>query len=76
MEKITTAAGDYTVYHGAEAPRRRDEHDRAKWYYEPGDYVGFTIFSEAYDSLEDAQRAARECGEREELLRTEIGGGG
>ena len=76
MEKIGTAAGDYTVYRGSEAPRRRDDHAADKWYYEPGDYVGFTIFSEPHDSLEDAKRAARECGQREELLRNEIGGGG
>ena len=52
MEKIMTKAGDYTIYLGAEAPRRPDEHEPDKWYYEPGDYVGFTVFSDPHDSVE------------------------
>jgi hypothetical protein len=76
MEKVATAAGDYTVYRGSEAPRRRDEHDAGKWYFEPGDYVGFSIFSEPYATIDAARQAAIECGEREERLRNEIGGGG
>ena len=55
--------------------RKREEHEADKWYYEPEDYVGFTIFSESHESREDAVRAAFECGEREETLKNEIGGG-
>ena len=76
MEKVSTAAGVYTIYRGAEAPPRRDAYDPGKWYFEPEAYVGYTIFSDPYDTLEDAKRAAREIGEREERLRNEIGGGG
>jgi hypothetical protein len=76
MEKVRTKAGDYSVYRGSEAPRQPAEHDTAKWYYEPADYVGFTIFSDAHDSFEEARQAALECGEREEALKNEIGGGG
>jgi hypothetical protein len=76
MQKIPTQAGDYKVYLGSEAPRAADRHQPDKWYFEPADYVGFTVFSEPYDTAEDARRAAIECGEREEALRNEIGGGG
>ena len=76
MEKIETKAGDYKIYRGAEAPRKPAEHQPDKWYFEPGNYVGFTIFSEAYDSAEDAKKAALEVGAREERLQNEIGGGG
>jgi hypothetical protein len=74
MEHVATKAGDYKVYRGSEAPRAPDRHDPDKWYFEPGDYVGFTVFSEAYDSAEAAKAAAIECGEREEALKNEIGG--
>ena len=76
MEKILTKAGEYTIYLGADAPRKPEEHEPDKWYYEPGDYVGFTVFSDPHDSLEEAKEAALECGEREETLKNEIGGGG
>jgi hypothetical protein len=76
MRNVTTKAGDYVIYRGAEARRKREEHEADKWYYEPEDYVGFTIFSESHESQEDAVRAALECGEREETLKNEIGGGG
>ena len=76
MEKIATKAGDYKVYRGSEAPRKPDEHQKDKWYFEPGDYVGFTIFSQAFDSFDDAKSAALETGAREERLKNEIGGGG
>ena len=76
MQTIPTAAGDYRVYRGSEAPRRKDEHEPHKWYFEPGDYVGFSIFSDGYESAEAARDAALECGEREERLKNEIGGGG
>ena len=76
MEKISTAAGVYTVYQGAEAPPRRDAYEPQKWYFEPEAYVGYTIFSDAYDTFEDAKRAAAETGAREERLKNEIGGGG
>ena len=75
MEKIQTKAGSYTIYQGAEATRQPAEHEEDKWYYEPADYVGFTIFSDAHDSLAEAKQAALECGEREEALKNEIGGG-
>jgi hypothetical protein len=76
MEKIETKAGTYKVYQGSEAPRKADEHQREKWYFEPGAYVGFTIFSDAFDSADDARRAAVETGAREERLQNEIAGGG
>ena len=76
MEKILTKAGSYTIYVGAEATRKSEEHEPDKRYYEPGDYVGFTIFSDPHDSLEAAREAALECGQREEALNNEIGGGG
>ena len=76
MEKIVTKSGDYVVYRGAEARRKPEEHEKAKWYYEPADYVGFTIFSDPHDTFEQARLAALECGEREEALKNEIGGGG
>ena len=77
MDKVSTPAGTYKIYQGNEAPPRRDatyQHD--KWYFEPETYVGYTIFSDAYDTLEDAKRAAAETGAREERLQNEIGGGG
>ena len=76
MEKISTKAGVYTVYRGDEAPPKRDAYSPDKWYFEPEAYVGYTIFSDAYDTLEDAKRAAVETGAREERLQNEIGGGG
>ncbi len=76
MDTITTKAGEYLLYLGSEARRKPDEHQPDKWYFEPADYVGFTVFSDPYGSLEDAKSAAVECGEREETLRNEIGGGG
>ena len=76
MEKVPTPAGVYTVYRGSEAPPKGDAYEADKWYFEPEAYVGYTIFSEAYETLEDAKRAALETGEREERLRNEIGGGG
>ena len=76
MEKVPTAAGVYTIYAASEAPPRRDAYEAGKWYFEPEGYVGYTIFSEGYDTVEDAKRAAVEMGEREERLRNEIGGGG
>ena len=76
MEKVGTKAGDYKVYRGAEATRKPDEHEPDKWYYEPGSYVGFTIFSDAFDSFEKAKAAALETGAKEERLQNEIGGGG
>lgn len=76
MDKVTTAAGVYTVYRGSEAPPKREPYDPGKWYFEPEAYVGYTIFSDAYDTPEDAKRAAAEMGEREERLQNEIGGGG
>ena len=76
MEKVATPAGIYTIYRGCEAPPKRDAYDANKWYFEPEGYVGYTIFSEAFDSLEDARRAAIETGGREERLKNEIGGGG
>jgi hypothetical protein len=75
MEKILTQAGEYSVYAGSEARRQRDKHEPGKWYFEPGDYVGFSVFSDPFDSREDARAAALECGEREETLKNEIGGG-
>jgi hypothetical protein len=74
MEKVSTAAGDYTVYRGSEAHRNREQHEAEKWYFEPESYVGFTVFSEAYATLDDARQAALETGEREERLKNEIGG--
>ena len=76
MEKIATKAGDYKLYRGAEAPRKPDQHQPDKWYFEPGNYVGFTIFSDAFDTIEEAKAAAVETGSREERLGNEIGGGG
>lgn len=76
MQKISTPAGEYTVYRGAEAPRAREQHDPDRWYFEPGDYVGFTVFSESYETETEARRAAIDCGAREEVLKNEIGGGG
>jgi hypothetical protein len=76
MEKIATPAGDYKVYKGSEAPRKPEQHDPGKWYFEPGNYVGFTIFSDAYETPEAAKAAAAETGTREERLQNEIGGGG
>jgi hypothetical protein len=76
MDKVTTPAGVYTVYRGSEAPPKREPYDPEKWYFEPEAYVGYTIFSDAYDTLKDAQRAAAEVGEREERLKNEMGGGG
>jgi hypothetical protein len=76
MEKITTKAGDYKIYRGSEAPRKPEEHQPDKWYFEPGNYVGFTVFSDAYESIEDAKKAAVDTGAREERLQNEIGGGG
>ena len=76
MENITTEAGDYKLFLGAEGPPKEDAYQPDKWYFEPADYVGLTIFSDPYDSREEAQAAAIECGEREETLRNEIGGGG
>jgi hypothetical protein len=76
MEKVSTPAGVYTIYRGAEAPPKRERYEPDKWYFEPEAYVGYTIFSDAYDTLEDARRAAIDTGEREERLRNEIGGGG
>ena len=76
MEKILTKAGEYVIYAGSEAMRKPEEHEDGKWYFEPGDYVGFTIFSDPYDTREHARQAALECGEREEALKNEIGGGG
>ena len=76
MDKVTTAAGVYTIYRGSEAPAKRDPYDPDKWYFEPEGYVGYTIFSAAFDTLEDAKRAAGETGEKEERLQNEIGGGG
>ena len=75
MEKILTQAGEYKIYSGSDAPRKRAEHQPDKWYFEPGDYVGFTIFSDPYAALEEAKQAALETGEREERLKNEIGGG-
>jgi hypothetical protein len=76
VNQILTQAGEYVIYRGSEATRRRDEHEAEKWYFEPGDYVGFTIFSDAYETFDEATQAALECGEREETLKNEIGGGG
>ncbi len=76
MEKVATKAGDYTIYQGSEALRKRDEHQPDKWYFEPGSYVGFTIFSDAFDTAEGAKKAAIDTGAREERLQNEIGGGG
>jgi hypothetical protein len=76
MEKVTTKAGDYKIYRGSEAPRKPGEHQSDRWYFEPESYVGFTIFSDAFESFEDAKNAAIETGAREERLQNEIGGGG
>jgi hypothetical protein len=76
METIETRAGAYRVYLGSEAPREGGGHAQDKWYFEPAHYVGFTVFSEPYDSLEDARQAARETGDYEERMQNEIGGGG
>jgi hypothetical protein len=38
--------------------------------------VGFTVFSDAFDTIEEAKAAAVETGSREERLGNEIGGGG
>jgi hypothetical protein len=76
MEQIETGAGPYKVYRGSEAPRKRDEHEPDRWYFEPGNYVGFTIFSDAFDSADEARSAALQTGAREERLQNEIGGGG
>ena len=76
MEKVATKAGDYRVYRGSEALRKREEHQPDKWYFEPAHYVGFTIFSDPYDSFEDAKKGAFDTGAREERLQNEIGGGG
>jgi hypothetical protein len=74
MEKISTAAGDYTVYRGSEAQRNREQHEADKWYFEPESYVGFTVFSQPYASFDNARQAALETGAREERLKNEIGG--
>jgi hypothetical protein len=74
METISTAAGDYTVYLGSEARRNREQHDADKWYFEPESYVGYTVFSGPYASVDDAKQAALETGAREERLKNEIGG--
>ena len=76
MEKIATKAGDYKIYRGSEATRKPDEHAPDKWYFEPDSYVGFTIFSDSYATIEEARKAAVETGAREERLENEIGGGG
>jgi hypothetical protein len=76
MEKIETRAGAYKLYRGSEAPRDQGEHAPDKWYFEPENYVGFTIFSDPYDSLDEAKRAALDTGEYEERMQNEIGGGG
>jgi hypothetical protein len=76
MHTIPTKAGDYTLYPGSQATRKPDQHLPDKWYFEPANYVGFTVFSDPHDTLEEAKRAALECGDREELLQNEIGGGG
>jgi hypothetical protein len=76
MEKVPTPAGTYTVYRGSEAPPKREAYDPEKWYFEPEAYIGYTIFSEGFDTLEEARRTAIETGEREERLKNEIGGGG
>jgi hypothetical protein len=74
MEIIVTRAGEYRLYRGAEALRRRGEHQPDKWYFEPANYVGYTVFSDAFETREDAKKAAFETGEREERLKNEIGG--
>ena len=76
MQTVATKAGEYRIYRGSEALRKRDEHQPDKWYFEPGNYVGFTIFSDPYDAFEEARKAAVETGDREERLQNEIGGGG
>ena len=76
METVATKAGDYRIYRGSEALRKREEHQPDKWYFEPCSYVGFTIFSDAYDAFEDAKKVAVETGAREERLQNEIGGAG
>jgi hypothetical protein len=76
MEKVVTKAGVYTIYRGNEAPAKRDAYEPGKWYFEPEAYVGYAIFSDGFDTVDDAKRAAVETGEREERLRNEIGGGG
>jgi hypothetical protein len=75
METVSTKAGPYRVYPGREALRKPEEHQPDKWYFEPETYVGFTIFSDAFDTAEDARNAAVETGAREERLQNEIGGG-
>jgi hypothetical protein len=76
METIMTKAGEYTLYLGSDAPRKPEEHEPDKWYFEPEDYVGFAIFSDPYETLDEARQAAFETGEREEILNNDIGGGG
>jgi hypothetical protein len=76
VQKILTQAGEYKVFRGDEATPRREPYQPQMWYFEPETYVGFTIFSEAFETLEDAKKAALETGAREERLGNEIGGGG
>ena len=76
MDTVSTKAGAYRIYLGREALRKLDEHQPDKWYFEPATYVGFTIFSDAYDTPEEARKVALDTGDREERLGNEIGGGG